>query len=331
MTLKLQRKIQTLQKTLTLVVDVFFVLSERRKMNIAINDEFSVVTIEKGKAVLSDNEPNNQYVRDMIQSMSKNKILCDKVCGAEKVQGEYCMVVFHGPYKVRIPFERSGIILPDSNNNYGRKELIRRVIEGRIGSDIEYAVTNFVIGEPVSLGDREFAMNKRRDEFFSKTRSDGSFLLDKDVIAEVRILHTAPRSLTVELFGKEIVISSGLLKPWPVYDARKYFHNGDTAFVKITDISRTDGNISVSVSAKDALDYDMGKIVETYEKNAIYIGVVVWASNNKYMVCLNDNIGCLCSKRRNNFPLPGQTVIVKVIGVSKAENKIWGTIMDVAG
>ena len=97
-------------------------------MNIRANELLPVVTIEKGRGSLPEPEQYDSFTRDMSQSYTKNKILCDKVCGVEKVNGDFCMVVFHGPYKIRIPFEKSGIVLPDSaDSSYSRKELTRSI------------------------------------------------------------------------------------------------------------------------------------------------------------------------------------------------------------
>lgn len=131
-------------------------------MNNKSNESAPVITIERGRAAAPEPEKSDSFIRDMGQSYTRNKILCDRVCGVEKVNGEFFMVIYHGPYKIRIPFEKSGIKLPDSaSTNYSRKELIRRIFEGRLGSDVEYKVSDFMIGESVAYGDREYAMKQR--------------------------------------------------------------------------------------------------------------------------------------------------------------------------
>lgn len=300
-------------------------------MNNSLNPVAQVVTISRGISAVSGKEQIDPYHRDLVMSLKNKRILSARVCGAEKVNGDFFLVVFYGQYKVRIPFEKSAIDIPNENSTaYGRKELIRRILEGRIGSEVEFVISEMESENAVIYADREYAMKIRRDDYFSKLRPDGTFLLEKGVKVEARILHVAARSMSVEVFGKEVIISSGYLRPWPVYDARRYYRNGETVLASITDIQRQEDDIKLSLSVKDALDFNMDEIVSSYEKNSVYSGIVIWAGNNKYMVCLNENIGCLCTKGCRDYPSPGQRVIVKVIGINKDENRIWGTIVDVA-
>ena len=114
-------------------------------------------------------------------------------------------------------------------------------------------------------------------------------------------------------------------------DASANFQPGQRILVKILEIDRSDRNhIRVSASIKQAGENPYEKALRRYSVGNRYVGTVSMVDTTGVFVALDGGIDCLCSYPKRGRPPRGARVTVRVLGINKENNRIWGAITHIA-
>ena len=173
-------------------------------------------------------------------------------------------------------------------------------------------------------------MRARRKEYFFATDRDGNNLIHSGVVAEARIVSVIRAGIFVDLFGLEIYIPLKELSYQRWLDAAAHFQPGQRVLVKVLEINRIDKTqVKVIASVKQAGENPYEKALRKYAVGNRYVGTVSMVDANGVFVALDGGIDCLCSYPKRGRPPRGARVTVRILGINKESNRIWGAITHV--
>ena len=114
-------------------------------------------------------------------------------------------------------------------------------------------------------------------------------------------------------------------------DASGYFQPGQRILVKIIKAERIDKeNVKVTASVKQAAENPYEMALRRYTVGNRYVGTVSMVDVNGVFVSLDGGIDCLCSYPKRGRPPRGARVTVRILGINRETNRIWGAITHTA-
>lgn len=110
-------------------------------------------------------------------------------------------------------------------------------------------------------------------------------------------------------------------------DAGDYYKPGQRVIVRVTGVDRSDREkVKISASVKRAQENPYEKALRKYVEGNHYVGKVSMVDENGVFVAMDGGIDCLCEYPRRGRPPIGAQVTVRIIGINRETNRIWGVI-----
>ncbi|MBR4013716.1 MAG: 30S ribosomal protein S1, partial [Clostridia bacterium] len=289
-----------------------------------------VMSIDAIRTVETDAERADRDLIDLTSAMKTGKILSGSLQGVEETKDDAVAVVYRGSYKIIIP-AREAILPPDDYRGQPVADVHRYMLTKRLGAEIDYVIKGIDADAGIAVASRLEAMRLKRKQFYFGTDRDGINLLYAGVCAEARVVSVIRAGIFVDLFGLELYIPLRELSYQRMMDASVYFQAGQRVLVKVVSLDRTDkNNIKAVVSVKQAMENPYEKALRRYTVGNRYVGTVSMVDTNGVFVALDGGIDCLCSFPKRGRPPKGARVTVRILGINKETNRIWGAITHTA-
>lgn len=293
----------------------------------------NVLSIDERLAVETDADKAKNDLLDLIESMKTKRILTGTIQGVERPEdnpNRSLAVIYHGDFKVIIPAEEA-VEPPEDFRGRSESDIMHYMLTKRLGAEVDYIVKGIDPKAGIAVASRLEAMAAKRKEYYFGTDRDGNNLIYNDVCAEARIVSVIRAGIFVDLFGLEIYIPLRELSYQRLLDASAQFQPGQRVLVKVLTVERSDRNqVKVTVSVKQAGENPYEKALKKYSVGNRYVGTVSMVDTTGVFVSLDGGIDCLCSYPKRGRPPRGARVTVRVLGINKENNRIWGAITHIA-
>lgn len=293
----------------------------------------NVLSIDERLAVETDADKAKNDLLDLIESMKTKRILTGTIQGVERPEdnpNRSLAVIYHGDFKVIIPAEEA-VEPPEDFRGRSESDIMHYMLTKRLGAEVDYIVKGIDPKAGIAVASRLEAMAAKRKEYYFGTDRDGNNLIYNDVCAEARIVSVIRAGIFVDLFGLEIYIPLRELSYQRLLDASAQFQPGQRVLVKVLTVDRSDRNqVKVTASVKQAGENPYEKALKKYSVGNRYVGTVSMVDTTGVFVSLDGGIDCLCSYPKRGRPPRGARVTVRVLGINKENNRIWGAITHIA-
>lgn len=289
-----------------------------------------VVSIDDERTVETDDDKAKNDLLDLTESLKSGRILTGTVQGVEKTADDAIAVIYHGAYKVIIP-TKEAILPPENYRNIPEAEVHEYLLTKRLGAEFDYIVKGIDSEARIAVASRLDAMRvKRKWHYYDIEREAGRFLYE-GVTAEARVVSVIRTGIFVDLFGVEVFIPLRELSYQRMMDAAVYFQTGQRVLVKVLTLDRKDrNNIHVTASVKQTTENPCEKAIRRYTVGNKYVGTVSMIDTNGVFVSLDGGIDCLCAYPKRGRPPRGARVTVRILGINREVNRIWGAITHTA-
>lgn len=299
----------------------------------AVKPKSGVVAIDAVRQVETDADKTQNDLLDLMESMKTGKILSGTIQGVERASehnSTSLAVIYHGSFKVVIPAIEA-IIPPDDYRGVEPDEVHHYMLTKRLGAEVDFVVKGIDAKAGVAVASRLEAMRLKRKQYYSAADREGNHLLYPGVCAEARVVSVIRAGIFADVFGVEVYIPLRELSYQRVMDASGYFQPGQRILVKVLDIERIDkDNVKVTASVKQASENPYEKALKRYTVGNRYVGSVSMVDTNGVFVALDGGIDCLCSYPKRGRPPRGARVTVRILGINRETNRIWGAITHIA-
>ena len=293
----------------------------------------NVLSIDERLAVETDADKAKNDLLDLIESMKTKRILTGTIQGVERPEdnpNRSLAVIYHGDFKVIIPAEEA-VEPPEDFRGRSESDIMHYMLTKRLGAEVDYIVKGIDPKAGIAVASRLEAMAAKRKEYYFGTDRDGNNLIYNDVCAEARIVSVIRAGIFVDLFGLEIYIPLRELSYQRLLDASAQFQPGQRVLVKVLTVDRSERNqVKVTASVKQAGENPYEKALKKYSVGNRYVGTVSMVDTTGVFVSLDGGIDCLCSYPKRGRPPRGARVTVRVLGINKENNRIWGAITHIA-
>lgn len=298
-----------------------------------VKPKLGVVSIDSVRQVETDADKTQNDLLDLMESMKTGKILSGTIQGVERASEHNhtsLAVIYHGAFKVIIP-ALEAINPPDDYRGMDQDEVHHYLLTKRMGAEVDYIVKGIDAKSGVAIASRLEAMRLKRKQYYFATDRDGNHLLYEGVCAEARVVSVIRAGVFADIFGAEVYIPLRELSYQRVMDASGYFQPGQRILVKLLKVERIDKeNVKVTASVKQASENPYEKALKRYTVGNRYVGTVSMVDVNGVFVALDGGIDCLCSYPKRGRPPRGARVTVRILGINRETNRIWGAITHIA-
>lgn len=304
-----------------------------REKRAAVKPKSGVVAIDAVRQVETDADKTQNDLLDLMESMKTGKILSGTIQGVERASehnSTSLAVIYHGSFKVVIPAIEA-INPPDDYRGVEPDEVHHYMLTKRLGAEVDFIVKGIDVKAGVAIASRLEAMKLKRKQYYFATDRDGNHLLYSGVCAEARVVSVIRAGIFADVFGVEVYIPLRELSYQRIMDASGYFQPGQRILVKVLSVDRIDKeNVKVTASVKQAAENPYEKALRRYTVGNRYVGTVSMVDVNGVFVALDGGIDCLCSYPKRGRPPRGARVTVRILGINRETNRIWGAITHIA-
>lgn len=299
---------------------------EKPKRKRTVKPIQAVMSIDAERKVETDEDKAKNDLLDLYESMKVGRILSDTVQGVELTNNDAVAVLYHGSYKILIPFAEF-MPPPSDYRNRPPRDVHHYLINKRLGGEVDYIVKGIDSNAYVAVASRTEAMRAKRKKYYFGTDRNGYNILYQGVVAEARVTATARNGLFADIFGLEVFINVRELSYQRLSDTGLYFQPGQRILVKILTLDRSDKeNIKVTASVRQATESPYEKAIRRLNVGDRYVGTVSMVDTNGVFVSLDGGIDCLCPYPLRGRPPRGSRVTVRILGIDQETNRIWGSI-----
>lgn len=285
-----------------------------------------VISIAERRNAQTESDRAKDQLLDLMESYKANRILTDSVQGVEKIDGSYAAVLYHGDFKVIIPATEA-INPPQDYRGRDPEAVHRYMLSKRLGAEFDYIVKGMEPETGIAVASRFDAMKARQKEYFFTRDRDGNNKLYEGILAEARIISVIKSGIFIDLFGVECFVSMRELSYQRLIDASAYYRPGQRVIVRILKIDRSDKvNVKIAASVKQAQKNPFEKAFRKYVVGSHYLGTVTMVDANGVFVAMNGGVDCLCEYPRRGRPPIGSQVTVRILGIDRGKQRIWGVI-----
>lgn len=299
----------------------------------AVKPKSKVVAIDAVRQVETDADKTQNDLLDLMESMKTGKILSGTIQGVERASehnSTSLAVIYHGSFKVVIPAIEA-INPPDDYRGVEPDEVHHYMLTKRLGAEVDFIVKGIDAKAGVAVASRLEAMKMKRKQYYFATDRDGNHLLYSGVCSEARVVSVIRAGIFADVFGVEVYIPLRELSYQRIMDASGYFQPGQRILVKVLSVDRIDKeNVKVTASVKQAAENPYEKALRRYTVGNRYVGTVSMVDINGVFVALDGGIDCLCSYPKRGRPPRGARVTVRILGINRETNRIWGAITHIA-
>lgn len=307
--------------------------SDKPAKRAAVKPKSNVVAIDAVRQVETDADKTRNDLLDLTESMKTGRILSGTIQGVERASEHNLTslaVIYHGTFKVIIP-ALEAVNPPDDYRGVEPDEVHHYLLTKRLGAEVDYIVKGIDVKAGVAIASRLEAMRLKRKQYYFASDREGNHLLYSGVCAEARVVSVIRAGIFADIFGEEVYIPLRELSYQRIMDASGYFQPGQRILVKILDVERIDKeNVKVTASVKQASENPYEKALKRYTVGNRYVGTVSMVDVNGVFVALDGGIDCLCSYPKRGRPPRGARVTVRILGINRETNRIWGAITHIA-
>lgn len=293
----------------------------------------AVVTIDDRPTVETDADKTRSDLLDLVESQKSGRILTGTIQGIEQLPSNpdhSVAVIYYGDFKVVIPVEEA-VELPANFSGTNGDTVRQLMLSKRLGAEVDYIVKGLDQDAGVAVASRLEAMRAKRRQYYLGTDRDGNYRICEGICAEARVVSSIRAGIFVDLFGLEVFIPIRELSYQRLLDASTQFQPGQRILVKILRVDRTDrDHLKVSASVKQAGANPYERALQKYTVGNKYVGSVSMVDATGVFVALDGGIDCLCSYPKRGRPPRGARVTVRILGINRETNRIWGAITHVA-
>lgn len=291
----------------------------------------SVISIDERRSVETEADKEKNDLIDLLESLRVGKILTGTIQGVERASDNHSMaVIYHGAFKIVIPAEEA-VTAPDDYRDKSPEDVMHYLLTKRLGAEVDFIVKGIDQEANVAVASRLDAMKAKRKQYYFGTDREGNNLLYAGQCAEARVVSVIRAGIFIDLFGLEVYIPLRELSYQRMMNATEYFRPGQRILVKILELVRTDrNNIKVTASVKQSAENPYEKALRRYVVDNRYVGTVSIVDTNGVFVALDGGVDCLCSYPKRGRPPRGARVTVRILGISRETNRIWGAITHIA-
>ena len=265
-----------------------------------------ILTIDAKDEVQTEEEREATIWHEVQNAYRTRRILTGTLDGIEHTEsGLTIAVVNYKGFRVAIPIKQMMLQvgrMPTGEEYIDLMEQLSRVLNARLGSEIDFIVKGIENKSRSIVASRKDAMLKKRQTFYMDTDELGEPMIYEGRVVQARVVAVAEKIIRVEVFGVECSIrAQGLSWEW-IGNARDHFFVGDRILVRILKIERPDvENITItadvrSVSSTNNID-NLQKIIP----QSRYAGRVTEVRNGVIYIRLNNGVNAIahsCYDRR---------------------------------
>ncbi len=285
-----------------------------------------VASIAEHRNAQTESDKAKNQLLDLLESYRAERILTDFIQGVEKINDTYAAILYHGDFKVIIP-AKEAIIPPKDYRGKDPEVVHRYMLTKRLGTEVDYIVKGMDPDTGIAVASRLDAMSARQKEYYFTRDRDGNNKIYEGILAEGRIVSVIKSGVFVDLFGVESFISMRELSYQRMIDAGVHFRPGQRIIVRILKVDRSDrNNVKVAASVKRAQQNPFEKAIQKYSIGSHYIGTVTMVDQVGVFVAMEGGVDCLCDYPRRGRPPIGSQVTIKILGIDKGKQRIWGVI-----
>lgn len=265
-----------------------------------------ILTIDAKDEVQTEEEREATIWHEVQNAYRTRRILTGTLDGIEHTEsGLTIAVVNYKGFRVAIPIKQMMLQvgrMPTGEEYMDLMEQLSRVLNARLGSEIDFIVKGIENKSRSIVASRKDAMLKKRQTFYMDADELGEPMIYEGRVVQARVVAVAEKIIRVEVFGVECSIrAQGLSWEW-IGNARDHFFVGDRILVRILKIERPDvENITItadvrSVSSTNNID-NLQKIIP----QSRYAGRVTEVRNGVIYIRLNNGVNAIahsCYDRR---------------------------------
>lgn len=297
-----------------------------------VRPQMTIISIDERLTVQTEADKAKNDLLDLLESFKTGRILTGTIQGVERSgeNGPALAVLYHGDFKIIIPASEA-LEPPADFRGRNPDEVMHYLLTKRLGAEVDYIIKGMDHQTDLAVGSRLEAMRAKRRQYYLGTDRDGNNLIYSGVCAEARVVSVIRAGIFVDLFGLEVYIPLRELSYQRLMDAAGTFQPGQRILVKVLDVDRSDrNNIRATASVKQAMENPGAKALRRYSIGDCYVGTVSMVDTNGVFVALDGGIDCLCSYPKRGRPPRGARVTVRILGINKETNRIWGAITHIA-
>lgn len=231
----------------------------------------------------SHNASRKQDYLKLVAAYKNKMIQTGIITSVLTIKNQPCAIVEFGEFSVYIPgdkliSEAEEKALLEEKDLRERAIRMRKYVNQRIGSEVDYIVKFVDEKECIAGGDRREAMDlKKRIWYFAKDRHE-EYMLHKGKKVEARVVESAAKGLTVEVYGMEFRLRENDIAYVRIPNIAAEYPTGTTVPVMFTSISRdkTDSGVEIhaKVTIKDAIPDPREREFNKWKLDALVTAVI---------------------------------------------------------
>lgn len=320
----------------TMISETRALNKKNKNKNVDANGEKKgrIISIDGTLKAETPDRKRKEELLKFTESKKAKKVLTGVVDGIETLNsGDVTIAlacVNDGMFKIIIP-ATSFYDFPPAPEGRTQEEYDEYCLSKRLGSEIDYIVTNINEENNLIMADRKLAMEKKKREYLLR-KSNDDYLVYDSAIVEARVVATVRAGVYLEVFGCETFVPNSECKWNRFSDATDEFDVGQVVTAKILSSERNEktGEVTLECSIKQSYENPVKKIIEKYHVDCKYVGTVKFVNNIGVFVELSGGISVLCGfNERFNTPLIGKRATVRIVNKDEDKLQLWGTITHV--
>ncbi len=296
----------------------------------AVKPVQTITSIDPERTVETDDDREKMDLLDLTESLKSGKILSGTLQGVENTKDDVVAVLYHGSYKILIPALET-IKQPSDYRGISPIKYHEALLIRRLGAEIDYIVKGIDKDARIAVASRREAMNSKCRRFYFGYNRDGKKYIEIGTCVEARVVAAIRTGIFADVFGIETFINLKELSYRRIMDASEYYQPGQRILVKVTELDVSNGTVNkIKVSIKQATENPYETALRRYIVGNQYVGTVSFIDTTGVFVTLEGGIECLCPYPLRGRPPRGARVTVKILGINKDINRIWGKITHIA-
>lgn len=282
------------------------VVEEAKSKNQKTIKEDSILTIEAGGVVLTDEELAEIAWHEIQNAYRTRKILTGMLGGIEILDGGNTVAVIeYKGYRVIIPVKEMAVLKyskmsPDEHRDFILRQ--QKLISKMLGAEIDFIVKGIDSKTRSIVASRKEAMLKKRQTFYMETDVNGAYKIYDGRIVQARVIAVAEKGIRIEAFGVECSIMSRALSWDWIGDAHDRYSIGDEILVRIQSVNREDAeNITIKADVKSVTEKNNRPNLSLCRVQGKYAGKIIDVHKGVVYVRLTNGINAIahsCLDRR---------------------------------
>ena len=252
-----------------------------------------ILTIDAHDEVLTEAEHEEMAWHEIRNSYIAQQMLTGTLDSLERTPSGFTVaVVTYKGFRIAIPLKEM-LVLPTrwpSKSAYEDAiEQLPRVINARMGCEIDFIVKGIDNNDRSVVASRRSAMLHKRQTFYMNRADTGEPMIYPGRVVQARVLAVAEKTVRIEVFGVECSIrASGISWEW-IGNAKDFYAVGDRVLVRVLTVDRPN-LLNISITAD----------IRSTSKTTTLDNLHKCRPQNRYVGRVTDNYGGVVFIRLNN-------------------------------